>query len=150
LCLTDVTHAYFSDTDDRFFVLGPIDLEIVRGETVFVIGGNGSGKSTMVKLLTGLYVPERGHIRCGKRVIDDDSRRAYRELFATVFSDFHLFADLPVGPGNEQRIAYFLEKLSLHHKVKVVAGKLSTLMLSQGQRKRLALLSAYLEDRPIY
>jgi putative ATP-binding cassette transporter len=69
-----------------------------------------------------------------------------------VFSDFFLFDSL-LGlevPEGDARPEEYLERLLLHHKVKIEGGTLSTLDLSQGQRKRLALLTAYLEDRPIY
>ena len=69
-----------------------------------------------------------------------------------VFSDFYLFEQLlglEEATINERALTY-LTKLQLHHKVTVEGGRLSTLDLSAGQRKRLALLTAYLEDRPIY
>ena len=84
--------------------------------------------------------------------IDDRLRESYRQLFSTVFADFYLF-DRLVGIRLEDLDAtakMYLEKLQLDRKVAVRDGKLSTIALSQGQRKRLALLTAYLEDRPIY
>jgi putative ATP-binding cassette transporter len=69
-----------------------------------------------------------------------------------VFSDFYLF-DTLLGlqtPELDRRAREYLTKLQLDHKAKVKDGALSTTDLSQGQRKRLALLTAYLEDRPIY
>jgi putative ATP-binding cassette transporter len=54
--LVDVTHTYYSEyeSDDRPFVLGPINLTLTPGRLVFVAGGNGSGKTTLAKLITGL------------------------------------------------------------------------------------------------
>jgi len=148
--LRGVTHTYVREDDGTRFTLGPLDLGLVPGETVFIMGGNGSGKTTLVKLLTGLYAPESGSIVLdGEPVPASDSQR-YRELFSVVFSDFHLFDELygieqPDGPARE-----YLKLLELDHKVTVAQGRFSTIDLSQGQRKRLALLTAYLEDRPIY
>jgi putative pyoverdin transport system ATP-binding/permease protein len=85
-------------------------------------------------------------------LIDDLNRELYRQLFSTVFADFYLFdrfVGLRLADVDEQAKMY-LERLQLTHKVVVQDGKLSTTALSQGQRKRLALLTAYLEDRPIY
>ena len=48
------------DEGERSFTLGPLDLTLATGELVFIIGGNGSGKSTFVKMLTGLYLPQQG------------------------------------------------------------------------------------------
>jgi len=150
--LVGVTHTYRTDRDDRPFQLGPIHLSFRRGEVVFLVGGNGSGKSTLAKLLTGLYAPESGCVRLDGRVVDPADRDDYRQLFSAVFSDYHLFDDLAglelTDP--DERARRYLEQLRLDHKVTVQDGKLSTTALSTGQRKRLALLIAYLEDRPFY
>ncbi|OKH40841.1 ABC transporter ATP-binding protein [[Phormidium ambiguum] IAM M-71] len=150
--LRGVTHAYGSDREDLDFILGPIDLKFKPGEIVFLIGGNGSGKSTLAKLITGLYIPESGKIWLDNQPINQQNREWYRQHFSVVFSDFYLFDRLlGFGQSNLDSVAEgYLRQLQLDHKVKVENGKLSTTALSQGQRKRLALLTAYLEDRPIY
>src|SRR5271170_639257 len=147
-----VTHTYHRDGEANGFVLGPIDLAFKPGELIFIIGGNGSGKTTLVKLLAGLYLPETGQIHLNGLPIKDDAREAYRQHFSVVFSDFYLFETMLGLPdkGMDDRAAEYLDKLKLSNKVQVVDGKLSTTELSQGQRKRLALLTALLEDRPIY
>jgi putative ATP-binding cassette transporter len=152
LQLTGVLHSYHSEKDDSHFVLGPINLAFRRGEVVFLVGGNGSGKSTLAKLIAGLYVPEQGEIRLDGRPITNENRDQYRQLFAAVFSDFYLFDQLLglESPGLDAQAAEYLEALHLQYKVKINNGALSTTALSQGQRKRLALLTAYLEDRPFY
>jgi putative ATP-binding cassette transporter len=152
LALDGVTHSYRREGEESSFVLGPVDLEFRPGELVFIAGGNGSGKTTLAKLITGLYVPESGAIRFDGRPVDDESRDAYRQQFSAVFSDFYLFDSL-LGldiPDLDAVARGHLERLQLAHKVRVENGELSTTELSQGQRKRLALLTAYLEDRPIY
>ena len=150
--LRGVTHSYWNERDDRHFELGPVDLALRPGEVVFVVGGNGSGKSTLGKVLTGLYPPERGTIRVDGLEIDSRRRDAYRQLFSAVFSDFHLFETLSGERcGHLDRLAReYLERLHLDHKVRVQDGRFSTTALSQGQRKRLALLAAWMDDRPIY
>jgi len=133
------------------FRLGPLDIDLRAGELVFVAGGNGSGKSTLVKVLCGLYAPTSGRIEVNGVALDDAGRGAYRELFSVVFSDFHLFRALHgIEPERLQREAsHYLRQLQLEGKVSVRDGAYSTIDLSQGQRKRLALVTAYLEDRPI-
>jgi putative ATP-binding cassette transporter len=150
--LAGVTHRYHRESEDQEFVLGPIDLRFAAGELVFVIGGNGSGKTTLAKLLCGLYRPESGEIRFDGAVVDAAGRDAYRQYFTVVFSDFFLFEKLLGIEARdlEERARHYLGKLQLERKVTLVDGTLSTLDLSHGQRKRLALLTAYLEDRPIY
>jgi putative ATP-binding cassette transporter len=119
---------------------------------VFLVGGNGSGKTTLAKLLTGLYIPEAGVIRLNGQEVTNENRERYRQLFSVVFSDFHLFESL-LGLHASQlntQIQELLVQLQLQHKVQIEGRELSTIDLSQGQRKRLALLTAYLEDRQIY
>lgn len=152
LVLSGVTHAYRSETEDHLFTLGPIDLTIHPGELVFLIGGNGSGKTTLAKLLIGLYTPETGEIYLDDELITDKNREYFRQHFSVVFYDFFLFdkflgLDTPELAVNARR---YLSRLELDRKVQIRDAALSTTELSQGQRKRLALLTAYLEDRPIY
>jgi putative ATP-binding cassette transporter len=150
--LAGVTHAYHRDLENKSFILGPIDLTIRRGELIFLVGGNGSGKTTLAKLLCGLYAPESGEIRLNKQAVSDENRDSYRQLFSVVFSDFHLFESLLglTTNGLDGKADDYIKQLQLHHKVQVKDGALSTIELSQGQRKRLALLTAFLEDRPCY
>jgi putative pyoverdin transport system ATP-binding/permease protein len=150
--LQQVTHAYPGEQEDSRFVLGPVDLTFYRGELVFIVGGNGSGKSTLAKLITGLYIPESGQIQLDKKLIANENREWYRQHFSVVFSDFHLF-DRILGinnPNLDVHVEEYLRQLNLDKKVQVENGQFSTIALSQGQRKRLALLTAYLEKRPIY
>ncbi len=150
--LRAVTHSYNRESESQTFVLGPIDLYFKPCELVFIIGGNGSGKTTLVKLITGLYAPEQGHIYLDGREIEDKTVEWYRQHFSVVFSDFYLFEQL-LGLNDadlEVKAQMYLEQLKLSHKVSVANGRFSSTDLSQGQRKRLALLTAYLEDRPIY
>jgi putative ATP-binding cassette transporter len=150
--LKGVTHSYYSEGEVDSFILGPVDLTICPGQLIFIIGGNGSGKTTLAKLIVGLYSPESGEVRLNGSAVAKDRVEDYREHFSMVFSDFHLF-DALLGIGDSDindRALQYLIKLRLENKVTVNDGRLSTTSLSQGQRKRLALLTAYLEDRPIY
>ncbi len=150
--LREVMHNYPSEEKDEGFMLGPIDLTLRPGELVFFTGGNGSGKTTLAKLLVGLYAPESGEILLDGKPITEENRDHYRQIFAVVFSDFYLFDSL-LGMESQQldeQALEYLKQLQLTQKVQVKDGVLSTTNLSQGQRKRLALLTAYLEDRPIY
>jgi putative ATP-binding cassette transporter len=150
--LAGVTHSYHMERESGNFTLGPISLTIRPGEQLFIIGGNGSGKTTLAKLLVGLYAPEAGEIRLNGQRITDENRDLYRHHFSVVFSDFYLFEKLLgiVKPELDRSAHDHLARLQLDHKVEVKGGILSTTELSHGQRKRLALLTAYLEDRPIY
>lgn len=155
LVLNGVCHRYPGEHEDHPFMLGPVDLTLGQGELVFIVGGNGSGKTTLSMLLLGLYAPERGSVMLNGVAVDDDNREQYRQHFAAVFADFHLFEHLlgDDGPDAEQRTqdaTRYVEALGLAHKVRIVDDRFSTVELSTGQRKRLALVSAYLDDKPFY
>jgi putative ATP-binding cassette transporter len=152
LRFASVLHAYRREGEPIDFVLGPINLAFEPGEIVFIIGGNGSGKTTFIKLLTGLYAPEDGAILLDGEAVAIDTRDEYRQHFSVVFADFFLFEELLglTTPAIDEQAREYLRRLKLADKVRIEHGKLSTIDLSQGQRKRLALLTAYLEDRPIY
>ncbi len=152
LQLLGVRHVYQSEPSSESFAVGPLDLSFYAGQMVFIVGGNGSGKTTLAKLLTGLYEPHAGEIRLDGVPVTSANRDEYRQHFSGIFADYHLFNRL-VGPV-EERLEVDgraqLDRLQLGEKVKLVNRRFSTLEVSQGQRKRLALVLATLEDRPIY
>ena len=150
ITLETLTFNYASNTGDTPFGIGPIELDIRSGEILFLTGGNGTGKSTLLKLIVGLYFPEKGSIRIDGVPVTDAGYDDYRSLFSIVFSDYHLFQRLyGLSEVDSRRIDSLLQELGLVGKVSVIDGGFSTLDLSTGQRKRLALLVALLEDRPI-
>jgi putative pyoverdin transport system ATP-binding/permease protein len=153
LTFNEVTFRYGGDAHrEHRFAFGPANFTLATGEVVFVIGGNGSGKSTFVKLLAGLYAPEGGEIRIAGHPVSDPCTAGYRELFSVVFADCFIFARLPDihSPLSRSRAEHYLHLLDLHRDVAIEGDRFSTTLLSQGQRKRLALLTAYMEDRPFY
>lgn len=151
-----VRYAFEAPEGGEAFVLGPIDLTLRRGEMVFIVGDNGSGKTTLIKLLLGLYAPQQGEVLIDGAAVTPETRDDYRQLFTTVFSDFYLFEDLVAREKGEagthglpQAALPYLQRLEIDHKVSIKDGSFSTVDLSTGQRKRLALVHAYLEGRPV-
>mgnify|MGYP001245891388 CR=1 FL=1 len=150
LRLERVLYQHRDATGEGGFTVGPIDVTIERGQTVFITGGNGSGKSTLVRLLTGLYRADRGAIWLDGAVVDGSNLAPYRDLFSAVFSDNHLFTELYGIEAFDQGYADTLfEILEIGHKSQIKDRRFTTVMLSGGQRKRLALIAALLERRPI-
>ena len=147
-----LTYTYRREDEDREFTLGPVDLRITAGELIFIVGGNGSGKSSFARLITGLYVPSGGHIAWNGQRVTEETRDRYRQNFSVVFSDNHLFDRLfgMLSASLAERTDAYLSQLRLASKVKIQSDRFSTIALSGGQRKRLALLAAFIEDRPIY
>ncbi|RUR90645.1 multidrug ABC transporter permease/ATP-binding protein [Pectobacterium polaris] len=146
--LRDVVFRY----DDSGFEVGPINLVITRGELVFLIGGNGSGKSTLAMLLTGLYTPVSGSLLLDNRPVTAETREDYQRLFSAIFTDFHLFGQMMGPHGTEPDTALvdsWLDRLNMRHKLTLENHQVMNLQLSQGQRKRVALLLAVAEQRDI-
>ncbi len=145
-----VEYRYPGAHDEPGFQLGPIDLTVDPGEVVFIVGGNGAGKSTLLKLLTGLYTPTRGVLRVAGLAVGPHNIAAYRERLSVIFSDVHLFRRayglLDAAPEEVERR---LNELGIAHKTAFTRGRFTNLELSTGQRKRLAMVLALLEDRPI-
>lgn len=149
-----ISQLYFSyppSEQTRQFSVGPVDLKIRRGELVFVRGGNGSGKSTFLKLLTGLYEPESGAIVVDKTTLENDLLGNYRNLFSIIFTDFHLFDRFyGLQNVNVELVNEYLTLMGLENKTGFKNGQFTNTNLSTGQKKRLALIIALLEDKAIY
>ncbi|MEF9676151.1 multidrug ABC transporter permease/ATP-binding protein [Pectobacterium aroidearum] len=146
--LRDVVFRY----NDSGFEVGPINLVIKRGELVFLIGGNGSGKSTLAMLLTGLYTPVSGSLLLDNRPVTTETRADYQKLFSAIFTDFHLFGQMmgPQGTAPDTALVdSWLDRLNMRHKLTLEHHQVMNLQLSQGQRKRVALLLAVAEQRDI-
>lgn len=144
--------AYTYGDSERSFTLGPLDIKLPRGEITFIVGGNGSGKSTLGKILSLHYTPTGGDIFFGKERISHLLIESARQCISAIFTDYHLF-DRLLGDAEKLDIAHiqkYLVRFGLQNKVSINQGKFSTLALSDGQRKRLALLVAFAEDRDIY
>lgn len=146
--LKNVTYQYKNESGEQFSI-GPIDWVFKAGEIYFITGGNGSGKSTLAKLITGIYRPDSGEILVNGEKIDSSTLGSY---FSTVFSDFYLFEKL-YGinyQAKQDEIAKYLKTLRIDDKLQITNGSFSTVKLSAGQRKRVALLISYLEDHQVF
>ena len=150
LVLSRIGFAYEAHGDEGRFSIGPISFTVDPGTIVFLVGGNGSGKSTLLKVLTGLYAPQQGTMLIGSVPFAPETAQWYRSHFTAVFSDYHLFDRLyGMDDVDPARVTAELERMQLLKKVRFENGRFSTLELSSGQRKRLALAVGVLEDRPI-
>lgn len=141
----------YDRSDPKAYAVGPIDLTLSRGEVIFLVGGNGSGKSTALRMMTGLFPAQSGWIGVDGVPVSGASVAGYRELFSAVFVDFHLFDRLyGLEDVDPERVNRLIAEMGLADKVSYRNGRFDRLHLSTGQRKRLALIAAVLEDRPVY
>lgn len=152
LKFSNIEYQYPSYNDEPGFKVGPLNFEICKGQVSFIIGGNGSGKSTMSKLLTMHYTPTAGKLLFGKTLVTSENIVSCRSLVGAIYSDYHLFDEFLIDLSDELRLKAekYLEMLQLSHKVKIQDGRFTTIDLSDGQKKRLALLVSLLEDKEFY
>lgn len=148
--LRQVAFQYADRGQGSTFRLGPVNLHVDKGEVVFLVGGNGSGKSTLLKTLTGLYHAQSGSITLDDTRVVPETATWYRSHFSPIFGDYHLFDRLyGLGHVPAERVNELLSLMQIADKTTFESGRFTTLDLSSGQRKRLALIVALLEDRPI-
>jgi putative ATP-binding cassette transporter len=146
-----IRFAYQDQEGRQAFTVGPLDFTLRQGEIVFIVGGNGSGKSTFLKLLTSLYYPEAGTIYVDGVDVKAIGAQNYRELYSVIFSDYHLFERL-YGTTNveDRRVFELLRLMQIEQKTTWLDGRFQNQDLSTGQRKRLALIISLLEEKSIY
>lgn len=150
ISLRDVRFAYPGTTDSPGFAVGPINATFKKGEITFITGGNGAGKSTIIAVLTGLRPAAGGSIMVNDCPLPTDALQLYRDHFATVLSDYHLFRELyGIDEIDPKRVETLLKQMEIDDKVEIDDNAFSTTSLSQGQRKRLALIAALLEEKPV-
>jgi len=140
---------HYSESGSAFGI-GPVDFEINKGEVIFIYGGNGSGKTTFVNNILGISKPTKGQIRLNGELVHNGNYSFYRSAFAVVFSDFYLFKEIMgIDHINIEKWTYYLKLFELEGKIVLDNGHFSTTNLSTGQKKRLALIVALLEEKPV-
>ncbi len=147
----DVFYQHVDDKNNVKFNLGPINLKIIKGEVIFITGGNGSGKSTFMYLFAGLYKPISGTILLNGKEVKSPEYLA--NCISSVFTDHHLFSE------NYDNLNLTNENQELNKLIKLVKlediidlsnqEKLLDHNLSRGQRKRMSLVYALMERKPL-
>lgn len=149
----DVCYKYANPASQSTFELGPVNLKFGRGEVVFVTGGNGSGKSTFVNLLAGLYRPALGYLALNGERVHEGNYSQYCDLISVIFTDHYLcsenYNDFVLSEENEQ-LRSCIELMQLEQIVKFDKER-NTLQrnLSKGQQKRVAMIYTLLENKEI-
>jgi putative ATP-binding cassette transporter len=148
--MRDIVFSYVDKAFETVFRIGPLNFVLHPGELVFITGGNGSGKSTFLRLLAGLYPPDSGEITLDGDAVTDQTRETYRGLISAIFTDYHLFRRL-YGISEPEPVEFdrLLREFRLAEKTGLSHGEFRTLDLSGGQRKRVAMIVSLLERRPI-
>jgi putative ATP-binding cassette transporter len=148
--MRDVEFHYPGKSSDTVFKVGPFNFTLNSGDLVILTGGNGSGKSTFMKLLAGFYRPASGELLLDGSPVVGDRYEYFRSLITAIFPDFHLFQRLYGIPDPDPgELTRMLTQFRLNEKTSLTHGEFQTTDLSSGQRRRLALIVAQLEKRPL-
>lgn len=150
LTLRNVCFSY----DASGFKVGPISMDLEKGQVTFIVGGNGSGKSTLSKIITQHYLPDSGEVLFDDVLVDKTNIEDFRQTISAIYSNYFLFKKLYSlnysSPSVKAQMIEILVDLQLDHKVSITDGYLSTTDLSDGQRRRLALMVALMENKELY
>ena len=140
---------------DKLHVLKDVEVKVEKGEIVSLIGPSGSGKSSLLKMLVGLLVPQSGEVKINNEIIDYNKKtdlRIVREKIGIVFQQYNLFQNMDVlknvciAPTKiqkrdskkvEEQAVELLEKVGLKDKLKSYPDE-----LSGGQQQRVAIARA--------
>jgi ATP-binding cassette, subfamily B, bacterial len=156
-------NVYFAYKDDNY-ILKNINFTIKPGEKIAFVGANGAGKSSLIKLLCGLYLPSAGQILINGIPSESIDLDQWRHKIAPLFQDFNSYSfslqrNIAMGASVDEPV---LSRVSLSSGVNEFAEKLPAGMeellgrefggaeLSQGQWQKVALARALFKDSPIY
>ncbi|RUT69550.1 cyclic peptide export ABC transporter [Flavobacterium cupreum] len=142
--------AYENNAAEKTFALGPVNLSIAKGEMIFIIGGNGSGKSTFINILTGLYQPTEGEIIVNNQQ-NSTGKTTTQNLISAVFTDNHIYSHNydPYALENNREYRELLRIMELDKVIADDKEESARRPFSKGQGKRMSLIFALLEDKPI-
>jgi cyclic peptide transporter len=147
----NVSYHYTHRQSGKGFSLGPVSLQVNRGELIFVTGDNGSGKSTFLMLLSGLLSPSEGRVVMDGETIGLSNAFLLRKQISAVYVDGYLFKknyDQVRQPEDEANFQRYLQLVRLE-KFGLKNTSDRSRQLSKGQQKRLALVQALMEDKDI-
>lgn len=160
-------NVYFKYPRSKDYTLKNISIKIHSGEKLSVVGRNGAGKTTFIKLLTRLYEPTEGEILLGGKNIKEYDYKEYVKLLSVVFQDFKLFAltikeNLTLNDSERvkcKEIIEILEQSGLEEDLKKLPKGIETsvykyfdkegIEFSGGQSQKLAIARALYKDAPI-
>lgn len=145
--------------------LNNISFKIKKGENIAIIGENGAGKTTIIKLLCGLYNATQGSILVNNKDISLYSKDSYFDLFSVVFQDY-FFMPMSIAENisttkkyDKEKLYSSFEKAGILEKIKSLENRENTLMIkdvykeaeefSGGEKQKLLLAKAIYKNAPV-
>ena len=157
----------FSYKDDGNMTIKNMSFKINGKSSVALVGHNGAGKTTIIKLLFRLYDPTEGEILLNGRNIKEYNLKAYRKLFAAAFQDYKIFAFTikenvlmrRVTPADDETVINALKKAGVYDKVMTLPKGIDTILtkefeedgalLSGGEYQKIVVARAFVKEVPI-
>lgn len=159
LSFEDVSFSYHPDADP---VLRHISFAVQPGQTLAIVGPSGSGKSSILRLITRLYSPTSGEIRVGKRSWMECSEKELRSQMAIVMQNPFLYSKsieenikIARADATHEDVVRVAQMACVHHSISSFEQQYETsvgeqgVTLSGGQRQRIAIARALLQDAPL-
>lgn len=156
----------FSYNSDDNYAICNLNVRITAGDKISIVGENGSGKSTFIKLLLGLYTPTKGTVYLNGKDIQLYDREQVKKLFATIFQDY-MVTSYTIANNitfddtvDETRMNVCLEMAGLREKIDSLPKGANTNVffklsnegteLSGGEMQKLAMSRVYYKDAPFF
>lgn len=160
-------HVYYKYTHAEEYALSDVCVTIEKGKRLAVVGENGAGKTTFIKLLLGLYTPTSGRILINGEPLSNIRLSDYRRCISALFQDFHILAfsiaeNIALSEKNIDidRVREALQKVDMLKRVDALPSAINTTVthkiedggieLSGGEAQRLALSRAIYRRADMY
>ena len=155
----------FSYTDEE--TIKDLSFVISKGESAALVGHNGAGKTTIIKLMLRLYDPTKGTILYNGKDIREYNLKAYREIFATTFQDFQIFGmtvkdNVLMGrhyENEDEKVIDALKKAGVYERIQKLDKGIDTMMtkefdeagivLSGGETQKVAVARTFIKEAPM-
>lgn len=149
LYFENISFQYENALGEQSFALNKVNFSAQKGEVIFIVGGNGSGKSTFINILTGLYDHKEGEISLNNEKLN--SKKTLQNLISPVFTDNYVFSHNYDNYQLENNSQYqsLLEMMEMDTVVGDTKEESARRNFSKGQSKRMSLIFALLEEKPI-
>lgn len=165
-CPSEITfeNVSFRYSNEEKWILDNVSFTIKKGEKICVVGKNGAGKSTAIKLLCGLYQPQKGRILIDGIDLKNISCEVYRKMLSVVFQDFKLFSfsisdNLAMGDEFDKERAWkIFRELGMEKRIADLENGMNTVLYhdyedgiecSGGESQKIALARSHYQDTPM-